>query len=161
MVTLTWIKPPPCDRMSFGNGRNPSRCSGPAELVGIAYAWVEDADGPISVMAPAAPGNFAIRFVEGVDGTVLASVPLRVIQARASLEAPETAMAGSPIAVRYTPAQAGSGSFITAVAPDAEPSRVPTHPTSRWTAGRAACARRARRGGWNCASCSGDRAAPR
>jgi hypothetical protein len=72
-------------------------------------------------MAPAAPGNFAIRFVEGVDGTVLASVPLRVIQARASLEVPETAMAGSPVTVRYTPAQAGSGSFITAVAPDAEP----------------------------------------
>lgn len=42
--------------------------SGPAEHAGTAYAWVEDADGPISVMAPAAPGNFAIRFVEGWTG---------------------------------------------------------------------------------------------
>lgn len=95
--------------------------SGPADHVGGAYAWIEGADSPLSVMAPTAPGTYEIRFVEGVDGTVLASRPLRVTEARASLEAPETAMAGSPVTVRYTPAQAGSGSFITAVAPDAEP----------------------------------------
>ena len=101
--------------------------SGPADHVGGAYAWAEGAENPLSIMAPTAPGQYEIRFVEGVDGTVLASRPLRVTEARASLDAPDTAMAGSPITVRYTPAQAGSGSFITAVAPDAEPGAYTTY----------------------------------
>ncbi|MBB5689196.1 Ca-activated chloride channel family protein [Roseomonas alkaliterrae] len=94
--------------------------SGPAEHLGGAYAWAEGAENPLALMAPIAPGRYEIRFVEGVDGTVLASRPLRVTAARATLEAPETAMAGSHVTVRHTPAQAGSGSFVTAVPPDAE-----------------------------------------
>lgn len=85
------------------------------------YANVEDAQSPLPLTAPAATGAYEIRFVEGVDGTVLASIPLRVTEAQASLEAPESAMAGSTVTVRHTPATAPSGSFVAVVPPGAAP----------------------------------------
>ena len=92
----------------------------PASHVGTAYAYIEGAESPLRITAPGAPGSYEIRFVEGVDGTVLARAPLRVVEARATIDAPATAMAGSQITVRYTPAQAASGSFIAVVPPSAE-----------------------------------------
>ncbi|MBR0661057.1 VWA domain-containing protein [Neoroseomonas oryzicola] len=89
--------------------------------IGGAYAWVEGAESPLRVTAPAAPGTYEIRFVEGVDGTVLARAPLRVTEARATIEAPATAMAGSHVSLRYAPGQAADGSFIAVVPPSAEP----------------------------------------
>lgn len=88
--------------------------------VGNAYAWIEGAESPLRITAPGAPGDYEIRFVEGVDGTVLARAPLRVTEARATIEAPTTAMAGSSIALRYTPGEAADGSFIAVVPPEAE-----------------------------------------
>ena len=88
--------------------------------VGNAYAWVEGAESPLRITAPGAPGSYEIRFVEGVDGTVLARAPLRVTEATATIEAPATAMAGGHVALRYAPGQAADGSFIAVVPPAAE-----------------------------------------
>jgi Ca-activated chloride channel family protein len=85
----------------------------------VTYAWVEGAESPLTLTAPGAAGAYEIRFVEGVDGTVLASVPLRVTEARATLDAPAEAMAGSMVPVGYTPTVAPDGSFVAIVAPEA------------------------------------------
>lgn len=85
----------------------------------VTYAWVEGAESPLTLTAPGAVGAYEIRFVEGTDGTVLASIPLRVTEARATLDAPADAMAGSMVPVGYTPTAAADGSFVAIVAPDA------------------------------------------
>jgi Ca-activated chloride channel family protein len=68
------------------------------------------------------PGAYEIRFVEGVDGTPLATRPITVTAAVATLAGPESGMAGSPVAIRFTPAQAPQGSFIAIIAPGADAS---------------------------------------
>ena len=85
-----------------------------------AFVYVEDAASPLNLTAPAAPGPYEIRFVEGVDHTVLATRPLSVMAATATIAGPASGMAGSPVTIRFTPAQAPDGSFIAIVAPGAE-----------------------------------------
>jgi Ca-activated chloride channel family protein len=94
----------------------------PGAFINGGFAYLEDAASPLSLTAPAAPGAFEIRFVEGVDGTVLASRPLTVTPATATLAGPEAGMAGSPVTIRFTPAQAPQGSFIAIVAPEGDAS---------------------------------------
>jgi Ca-activated chloride channel family protein len=90
----------------------------------LAGGWqgAEDAESPLTLTAPAAPGEYEIRFVEGADGTVLASIPLRVTEARATLDAPAEAMAGSMVTVGYAPTTAPPGSFVAIVRQGAEDS---------------------------------------
>ncbi len=92
-----------------------------ASHVGTAYAYLDAAENPLRITAPGAPGSYEIRFVEGVDGTVLARAPLRVTEARASIEGAASAMAGSLLPIRYAPGQAADGSFVAVVPPSAEP----------------------------------------
>jgi Ca-activated chloride channel family protein len=87
----------------------------------MTWVYVEGAESPLTLTAPGTVGDYEIRFVEGMDGTVLASIPLRVTEARATLDAPAEAMAGSMVPVGYTPTVAASGSFISIAAPDAGP----------------------------------------
>jgi Ca-activated chloride channel family protein len=94
----------------------------PAAYVSGGYVYAEDAASPLTLTAPAVPGAYEIRFVEGVDGTPLATRPLRVTPATATLAGPESGMAGSPVTIRFTPAQAPEGSFIAIIAPEAEAS---------------------------------------
>jgi hypothetical protein len=70
-----------------------------AARVGNAHAWVEGADSPLRVTAPGTPGTCEIRVIEGADGTILARRPLRVVAARATIEAP----ANSPPPARPAP----------------------------------------------------------
>lgn len=96
--------------------------SPPSEYVSGGYTFVEEAANPLILTAPAAPGAYEIRFIEGVDGTPLATRALTVTAATATMEAPEAGMAGSPITIRFTPAEAPQGSFLAIVAADAEAS---------------------------------------
>lgn len=96
------------------------RGSGPADH--LAFAWVESAENPLVMTAPGAPGDYEIRFIEGADGTVLVSAALRVTEARATVDAPAEAMAGSWVPVGFTPTVAAQGSFLSIAAPDSEPS---------------------------------------
>jgi len=86
------------------------------------YKYVEDAASPVNLTVPGNPGPYEIRFVEGVDNTVLAARPITVTAATATVAGPAEGMAGSPITIRFTPAQAAPGSFIAIVRPDAEAS---------------------------------------
>lgn len=85
------------------------------------FIYIEDATSPLALRAPAAPGAYEIRFIEGVDTTQLAMRPLRVTPAVATLTAPASIMAGSPITIGFAPAQAPPNSFISIVRPDAPP----------------------------------------
>lgn len=90
-------------------------------LVG-GFTYVENATSPLNMVAPATPGAYEIRFIEGVDNTQLAMRPIRVTAASATLDAPDSAMAGSPVTIRFTPPQATPDSFIAIVKPNAEAS---------------------------------------
>ena len=92
----------------------------PAEYVSGGFLYVEDAANPLSLTAPGTTGPHEIRFVEGIDGTVLATRPLTVTAASATLQGPESGMAGSPVTIRYAPAQAAQGSFVAIVPPGAD-----------------------------------------
>ncbi|WPB83944.1 vWA domain-containing protein [Sediminicoccus rosea] len=94
----------------------------PGAYVSGGFVYVEDAANPLPLTAPAAPGAYEIRFVEGVDGTPLAARPIAVTAAAATLVGPDGGMAGSPVAIRFTPDRAPQGSFIAITAPDAEAS---------------------------------------
>jgi Ca-activated chloride channel family protein len=93
--------------------------SPPADHLSGGYVWVEQAENPLTLTAPAAPGAYEIRFIEGVDSTVLATRPLTVTAATATLEGPDSGMAGSAVTIRYAPAAAPQGSFVGIVAPEA------------------------------------------
>lgn len=76
----------------------------------------------MTLRAPTAPDAYEIRFTEGVEQTYLATRPLRVTAASATLDAPDVAMAGSPITIRFTPPQTTPDSFIAIVPAAAEAS---------------------------------------
>ncbi len=94
----------------------------PGDYINGAFAYVDEAANPLLLTAPATPGRYEIRFVEGVDGTVLAARPLNVTAATATISGPESGMAGSPVTIAFSPAQAPQGSFISIVAPGSEAS---------------------------------------
>ena len=56
---------------------------------------------PLTVLAPDMPGVYEIRYVLDESGRTLASRPLTLTGAEASLEAPDTALAGSDIRVAW------------------------------------------------------------
>lgn len=94
----------------------------PGAYVSGGFVYVEEAASPLPLTAPALPGAYEIRFVEGVDGTPLATRPITVTAAAATLVGPDAGMAGSPVAIRFTPAESPQGSFVAIIAPDAEAS---------------------------------------
>lgn len=66
-------------------------------------SWSPVADGnPISVKVPDTAGEYEVRYVSGGEYLTLASAPLQVGAADATLSAAETAPAGSLIAVSWT-----------------------------------------------------------
>jgi hypothetical protein len=58
---------------------------------------------PVSLRAPGTPGDYAVRYHSGGSGyPVLASAPLRVVPATATLEVPPTVERGGSITVAWT-----------------------------------------------------------
>ncbi len=94
----------------------------PGDYINGAFAYIEDAASPLQLTAPGTPGRYEIRLVEGVDGTVLVTRPLHVTATTATISGPASGMAGSPVTIVFSPAQAPQGSFISIVLPDAEAS---------------------------------------
>jgi Ca-activated chloride channel family protein len=56
---------------------------------------------PLSIRAPDQPGSYELRYLTGQTNATLASAPLTVSEATASLEAPSVAEAGGDIAVTW------------------------------------------------------------
>jgi Ca-activated chloride channel family protein len=94
----------------------------PGDYINGAFVYVEDAATPLSLTAPATPGRYEIRFVEGVDGTVLTTRPLNVTAATATISGPDSGMSGSPVTIAFSPAQAPQGSFISIIQPGTDAS---------------------------------------
>jgi len=73
---------------------------------------------PASLRMPLEPGEYELRFVQN-NKKVLARRPITVTAALATISGPETAGAGEEVTVEFTGPPAGSGDWITVVAPDA------------------------------------------
>lgn len=74
--------------------------AGPALILPRASAPVAAGD-PASLLLPASPGAYEIRYVTGGRARVLGAVPIRVSPADARIDAPAQAMAGSPVEVTF------------------------------------------------------------
>jgi hypothetical protein len=67
-----------------------------------AYVYASQGS-PVSLRAPGAPGDYAVRYHSGGSGyPVLASAPVRVVPATATLEVPATVERGASITVTWT-----------------------------------------------------------
>jgi Ca-activated chloride channel family protein len=69
---------------------------------------------PLKVLTPPAPGEAEIRYMAGKGNRLLARIPLTLTKAAVTLEAPETAVAGATIPVKWS-GPANKGDFITIV----------------------------------------------
>lgn len=82
------------------------------------YAYTRQGD-PAEIRMPVEPGAYEIRYMLGQPIRTLASVDITATPAEATLTAPDTAIAGEEITVEFIGPPAGSGDWITVVAPDA------------------------------------------
>jgi len=73
---------------------------------------------PLSVTAPATPGDAEVRYVTGQGRRVLARRPLRILPADVSLSAPDEAVGGTSISVAWTGPD-NKGDYVTVVLPGA------------------------------------------
>jgi Ca-activated chloride channel family protein len=92
----------------------------PGDYINGGFAYVEEAASPLQLTTPATPGRYELRFIEGVDNTILATRPINITAATATLRGPDTGMAGSAVTIEFTPADAAKGSFISIIAPGAD-----------------------------------------
>jgi Ca-activated chloride channel family protein len=76
---------------------------------------------PVRLRLPAEPGTYELRYVSGLDPKVLASRPITVTAAKASLSAPARGRAGTMISVSFTGEGSGD-SFVGIVKKGAPPS---------------------------------------
>ncbi|MCB1120647.1 MAG: hypothetical protein KJT03_03795, partial [Verrucomicrobiae bacterium] len=77
---------------------------------------------PLVLTATEQPGQAEIRYVTGLSRTVLARADIRVIEAKVELQAPEEAIAGSPVQIDWK-GPGNRGDYITIVpggTPDGE-----------------------------------------
>lgn len=74
---------------------------------------------PLKIRALTEPGDAEVRYVDGQDQNTLASIPLKVEPASASVSAADTAIAGSKVAIEWTGPK-NQGDYITIVAADAK-----------------------------------------
>ncbi|HEY8383078.1 MAG TPA: VWA domain-containing protein [Microvirga sp.] len=99
----------------------------PSDYIGGAYERPQG--GEVSLRLPAEPGAYEVRFVLEANGDykVLASVPLTVDPAQASVTGPDRVRRGTSVTVSFT-GPLGDGDFVTIVptgaAPDAYESYV-------------------------------------
>ncbi|WP_375204928.1 VWA domain-containing protein [Hyphococcus sp.] len=86
------------------------------------YAYTRTGN-PVEIRMPVDPGAYEIRYRLGQPIRTLASIDITAIPAEATLEGPDTAIAGEEITVAFTGPAAGSGDWITVVKPDDEPNK--------------------------------------
>ncbi|SEL52368.1 VWA domain-containing protein [Halomonas daqiaonensis] len=84
----------------------------------LTYAYVESGS-PIEIQIPGEPGEYELRYIQRQGAKVMARAPLIVRGAEATLAAPETATAGTAVAVEWT-GPARPGDFLTVALPGAK-----------------------------------------
>jgi Ca-activated chloride channel homolog len=79
----------------------------------IAYAYVKDSKGTVTLRAPTAAGEYDVRYVLDMSGarSVKTAAPLTVTAGGATLKAPATADAGQEFTVEWTGPN-GAGDYI-------------------------------------------------
>ncbi|WP_316364708.1 VWA domain-containing protein [Candidatus Thiodiazotropha sp. CDECU1] len=82
------------------------------------YAY-SNTGSPAKLRAPSEPGDHLIYYMHGRSRQLLAEMPIKVVDATATLDAPESAPAGSVIEVSWTGPD-GKNDYITVSEPDAE-----------------------------------------
>ncbi len=82
-----------------------------------AYAYTKNGS-PAEIRMPIEAGAYEIRYVQNNE-KVIATQPITITPATASLDAPDSAVAGDNISVRFTGPPAGAGDFITVTLLDA------------------------------------------
>ncbi len=80
------------------------------------YAYSRNGS-PATLRMPLEPGEYELRFVQG-GKSVLARKPITVTEALATLRGPQTAIAGEEVEIEFSGPEAGSGDWVTVVAPD-------------------------------------------
>ena len=88
--------------------------AGPSEYKD--YAYTRNGS-PAKLRMPLEPGEYELRFVQG-GKSVLARKPITVTEALAIISGPTAAVAGEEVEVSFTGPEAGSGDWITVIAPD-------------------------------------------
>lgn len=76
-----------------------------------------DRGSPLRLQTPAEPGDYEVRYMLASPRRVLASLPIRVTEAGATLTAPEAVTAGAPFEVLWT-GPGAEGDLITIVPPE-------------------------------------------
>ena len=84
----------------------------------VVYARTS-AGSPAKLDMPETPGDYELRYVDAASGRVMAELPIRVVGAAATLEAPPVVEAGSAFEVTWTGPE-NDGDFITIVPADAD-----------------------------------------
>lgn len=72
---------------------------------------------PLTLRAPETPGQYEVRYVVGETRTIAGRLPIDVLEAAASLEAPPTAGIGSKVSVIWSGPD-NKGDYLTVVNPD-------------------------------------------
>lgn len=90
----------------------------------LTYAYSKKGS-PVKFRAPSDPGEYILYYVHGRSRQVLAEAPIKVVDAVASLDAPESVAAGSDAEVKWTGPD-GKGDYITVTELDAKPNKY-TH----------------------------------
>ncbi len=83
------------------------------------YAYVSRGN-PAEIRMPVEPGEYEVSYMLGRPLRNLATAAIVATPASATLDAPDTAIAGEQISIVFTGPPAGSSDWITIVAPDAE-----------------------------------------
>ena len=93
---------------------------GAAVNVSQGYRYLSRAKARVDMTAPAKAGEFELRYVTGREPRILASQPITVIPAVATLDAPDEVMAGAPFEVKWT-GPGNKGDYVTIVPTGAAP----------------------------------------
>jgi len=86
-----------------------------------AYTYVRKGN-PAPLLMPTQPGTYEIRYINGQDSTIATSRQIEITALDFSLQAPETASAGSTIDVAWT-GGGYNGDYLSVAALDAAPNR--------------------------------------
>ncbi len=83
----------------------------------VNYSYVREGN-PLTVTAPAEPGDYELRYILDEGRTILAVQPVTIEEVAASLDAPPTGPAGGTVDIAWQ-GPAGDRDFITVARPDA------------------------------------------
>ena len=83
------------------------------------YVYVEDSGGAAEMRAPTETGTWQVRYLSGGANATFARENFEVIEATATIDAPDSVMAGSSVPIEWT-GPGNQDDYVTIVSPDAE-----------------------------------------